>query len=560
MTNPFDRFDEPQNPFDKFGPPKARGPIRQHIGDANLREAVMGTPSSPRVMTAIPQGANSYLADLVNAPLDYSGRIAQWMGLVPKGTPLPSEQIQDLGRSARARMGIDYTPNITPETKEEQTAYDIGRTGAAVATTVLPAAGVASMMGPAPSVAKGVAQTLTTAPGVQLSSGVVGDVVRNETGNPWLGMLASFGVPLGANVINRIGHAAPPANDAEAARRDLLAAAKKAGILPTAGTITNNYPLRMGESVLSKALPFGDTVGTINKNNQTALTKAFLDKIPQVRGENINAMPKATAERIGERIGRQFQNLADDTFVRWDSKVARDLAKAEEGLNQQLRSQIPDAIQKKLTELRSPPPNLPMEKGAELGMTGEMYKNIRSKLSAMLPGLPGNDKQTVGAMIDALDGAVQRSLPKDMVQDWQNARTGWRRFSMLRGAIESRHGHDTNIGIIPPGGVAARAGSDKEMSRLAEIGTSFVGDKMPDSGTGLRNFIMQLPALAGAGAGGAINLPATAGVMGSGYLANVAINNPYMRRFLIDRLANPTETAVPLGTMGAMAGQQLLAR
>jgi hypothetical protein len=47
-----------------------------------------------------------------------------------------------------------------------------------------------------------------------------------------------------------------------------------------------------------------------------------------------------------------------------------------------------------------------------LGVTidGRTYQNIRSKLSGMLPGASGTDKQAIGEMIGALDGMAERSL------------------------------------------------------------------------------------------------------------------------------------------------------
>jgi hypothetical protein len=108
----------------------------------------------------------------------------------------------------------------------------------------------------------------------------------------------------------------------------------------------------------------------------------------------------------------------------------------------------------------------------------------------------------------------------------------------------------------PPGSLDARAGNDKDMARLAQVGVKFVGDKTPDSSTPARLSFQNAMGL-GAGAGGMYAFPTTtAALVGTGYVTNALLNNPYMRAALINRLQRPREGMMSLPLAGVLAAQQ----
>lgn len=528
-------------PWDDYAPTK-RSPAQTIIERGRLK--------GPVEIGQLPQGINEALYQTAMAPFNLWDSGARALGLISKDAPSLSDRI----RGGSPPLG--YTPQRAPESDVGRVFNDVGQAAGTVAGLAVP---VSAALGPtatgvrmaAPSVGRGVAETVAAQPGMQIAANAVGNVTSDFTGNPLLGLGASLALPFAANAAMRVPHAAPANTGAEAERRALLADAKNVGVVPSFGDIMNSYPARMAESVISK-LPFmGNAQARIVENNKTAFNKAAVDKIPQVKGEGIDAYTVGNRDMIGDRIGKVFNALEDATTVNIDQTVGADIAKAAADFSKNLRANMSPRVSAQLDELA----------GAAAAKTnpqidGTTYKNIRSDLSAMLTSTTGTDRNAVGAMINALDGAVERSLPKDMVKDWQDARLSWRRHSMLKDATDSRHNSQTDVGHIPPGALAARAGGDREMERLAQVGTSFVGDKMPNSGTPDRLLYQNALGLL-AGGGSATQFPlTTAALVGSGYLTNAALNNPYTRAALINRLQNSRDSVASRGLVALLAGQQ----
>jgi hypothetical protein len=530
----------------KMAPEAAPDPLKMAPNAKAMIER--GRLKGPVEIGQLPQGINEALYQTVSMPGDALAWTLKQVGLRDGNAPPLSETL----RGSLAPPDATYTPNKVPETIEGRAFNDVGQAIGAVASTAVPAAAAIGMTAnAAPSLGRGIAQTLAAQPGMQVAANSAGNLTTDFTGNPLLGLGASLFVPFAANSLMRVPYSAPAKTGAEAERRALLGAAKNEGILPSFGTIMDSHPAKMLESVISK-LPFmGGTQARINEGNKTALDKAFINKIPQVRGEGIDAYTVGNRDMIGGRIGKTFNALENNTTVNIDPQVGSDISKAMADFSKNLRSNMSPRVTAQLDELAG----AAAAKHAPQ-IDGTTYKNIRSDLSAMLTSSTGTDRQAVGAMINALDGAVERSIPKDMVKDWQDARLSWRRHTMLKDATDARHNAQTDVGHIPPGAVAARAGNDKEMERLAQIGTSFVGDKMPDSGTSLR-LLFQNGLGLGAGAGAATQFPlTTAALAGGGYATNLLLNNPYTRKALIDRLNNSREGVLNKGLVATLAAQQ----
>lgn len=500
-----------------------------------------------RMVGQFGQNVNDALYSTAMAPLDASAWISRKLGIVPSNTPAPSDVV---AQNPSPVMDLRFNP----ETTGERIAGDVGNAVGTVAGMAIPAAGVAGAT--ARPVLKGVAQTLASQPGMQLAATTAGNVAGDLTGNPYLGLAASLATPMAGNAAMRIPFSAPALTGAETERRALLAGAQKEGIPVSFGNIVDSGPAKMFESVLSK-LPFmGGQQAKLIEEGKTAFNKAALDKVPAAAGQGLDAATPGTVDMLKSRIGKQFDALEGNTTVNIDNQVGTDIAKAKADFSKQLESQMPASITGKLDELATAAAanNQPGVTGVSID--GETYKNIRSKLSAMLSSTVGTDRQAVGSMINALDGAVERSLPKDMVQDWKDARQSWRRISMIGDSVEARHNGQTAVGNIPPGALDARTGNDREMARLAQIGTRFVGDKTPDSGTATRMLFHNMMGL-GAGAGGAMTFPmTTAALAAGGYGTNLLLNNPYTRAALIARLQNSRQGVVNRGLVATLAGEQ----
>lgn len=564
MANPFDQFDGPQeNPFDKYGvvPERSR----------------RGRGARADVLAA--QNVNSGLYTGVMGIPDLIGMGVKAIGLSPKDTPLPSQYIQQWGQKARDALGITYNPNLTPETTQERAIADVGNAAGQAASMIIPGAVLAKtgaapatvglnvaaptlantgkVVAPAvlPSYGQTVGQAMASNPYMQFIAGSAGNLTTDFTGNPYLGMLASFGVPLSVAGAQRAVSAAPaPKMSAEAERRAILKTAQEEGIPVSFGNMIGSKGAQFFESVLSK-LPFvGGRQAQLVEDAKTAFDRAAINKIPEVAGEGIPAYTPGNRDMVGKRIGAKFDALENGATINIDSQVGADLAKARADFSKNLEANMSPRVLAQLNELSLA--SAAGFAGQKPQISGEVYKNIRSDLSKMLTSVTGTDHDAVVGMINALDGAVERSLPKDMVKDWQDVRQSWQRHMMLKGATDARHNASTDVGHIPPGSLAARVGNDKQMERLAQVGTSFVGDKTPDSGTAMRQLV--LSGLIGGGAhfGAGFNPYLAAATAGGGYAVDAALNNPVARAMLMYRYNHPTESVVKKGLVATLAAQQ----
>lgn len=514
-----------------------------------------------RFVTSIPQGINQGLYKGVMALPDLGGALMQRLGLA--SGPLPSEAVQQAGQQARDNAGVTYTPNIVPENNAERIGLNVGDAIGQTASTVIPGSVVAKSA--APTVAglriapqtfgQTVGETLAASPGLQAGATAAGNLTTEYTGNPWLGMGASLAVPSVVGMGQRMLHAAPvPAMSAEAERRAILKTAQDEGIPVSFGNMTGSRGAQFFESVLSK-LPFvGSRQAGLVEDAKSAFDRAAINKIPEVKGEGIGAYTPGARDMIGKRIGSKFDALENSTVVNIDPQVGTDLAKARADFSKNLEANMSPKVMAQLDELSTAP--AAAVAGQSPQISGEVYKNIRSDLSKMLTSASGTDRDAVSGMIAALDGAVERSLPRDMVKDWQDARQSWSRHMMLKGATDARHNASTDMGHIPPGSLAARVGNDKEMERLAQVGTSFVGDKTPDSGTAMRQLI--LSGLIGGGAhfGAGVNPMLATLMAGSGVGLDAALNNPATRALLMHRYNNPQQSVVSRGLVATLAAKE----
>lgn len=518
--------------------------------------------SASRMAGQFAQRANDAIASGVGAPVDAISWILRQGGVDTGPAPV--------GGSKSISKGLDWLASVPgmiglttpgapvrfdPETQGERIAGGLGDAVGNVASMVMPAS-IIGNTAKAGTVTKGVADAIAAKPALQAAFLGAGNTVGEVTGDPLLGTATTFALPFLMHGAQRAVSAAPAMTGAEAERRKLIIGAAKEGIPLSAGKITDSTGMQMVESVLGK-LPFvGNRQAALDQAGRTAFNKAAINKIPAVAGEGIDAATPGAIDTIKARVGQIFNRLQASTTVKIDPQFGDDIARAQADFSQQLRSQMPASIATKLDELASAARTATEPGVTGVSIDGTTYKNIRSKLSAMLSGASGTDKQAVGAMIDALDGAVQRSLPKDMVKDWQNARTSWRRVSMIDDAISARHNGQTAVGNIPPGSLEARAGSDSDMARLGQIGTKYVGDKMPDSGTAMRQMILNglgLTAGGGAVATGLASPPLAAALTGGGLTLDLILNNPATRKLLTSRLANPSQSIIDKGLVGTLA-------
>lgn len=485
-----------------------------------------------------------------------------------------------------------------PQGPAEKTAAYIGGAAGDVASTALPfgfGLKVASKAAPlavrggvtvadsAPTVGRGIAESLAAKPGVQTALSAAGNVAAPEIQGsdlpeftkPYAQMAVPFALGGLAHAGQRAVSAAPAATTQEAERRALLDYGQSIGGKNTAGKIMDSKRMQTLESVNSQLpLPYvGGSVARTEAANRNAFQTEALRKAGDTSGAT--AAPPSVTQEVRAKVGDKFGFLTRDLDMKVGPEFGEDLAKARGDISKQLESQMPPSVISKLDELEgaarahgtvavdskgnaSTPP--------EVSISGETYQNIRSKLSGMLNGAHGTDKQAIGKMIDALDNVAERNMPKENFQDLKDARQQWRNLLALEKAVGSANNPETAAGNIPTAAYMRASRGNPDIEKLGRYGATFVGDKIPNSHTAPRTSFGHLGGglggLALAGWQGMEHAPiatmSAAAASTAPFVFQAAMNNPATRAAMLARLRNPSNSLIGGPAFGALAGQQLL--
>jgi len=475
------------------------------------------------------QAAQGFLergAELVTAPADlvWAGVEALTGWKPPGGTA--AEKLKgaiqsgtQAANNAVAPFLPDMGPNV-PETQGERNARAAGG-GAADALGIVVPGGVLARGARAGSVLQGVGRAAAAQPGAQVIAGATGGAVTEATDNPWLGLGAALVAP---GAVGKVaGRVASPVRSSLTPEQARLAAdARTMGIPLTAGQATGSRPLRSLESLFG-TLPM--TAGAQQKV-QRAQQGAFNREALKFIGETGTEATDDVLNSARQRIGADFENLAAQTTVVPDQQFGADLMDTVAEYSRRLDVQRKPVFENFVSDI-----NDVMSQG---GMPGEIYQKARSQLSQMAKAAAGTDPyfaQALRALRDTLDDAAERSVPAHLKDDWKKARAQWGNLRTLEksrsNTTAAAAGGDipaTQLAIAErqrnPRGYAM---GDGPMNRLSKVGTTFVRDPIPNSGTPERLFWQNLMTnplgalgVAGTGAGLATDPVAT---MGYGALA-----------------------------------------
>jgi len=374
-------------------------------------------------------------------------------------------------------------------------------------------------------------------------------------------------LPILAHGAQRTVSAAPAASTQDAEHRALLEFGRQNNLGPlTAGKILDSPKLQTLESAATKTpVPFlGRDVADTEIANRNSFQRAALEKAGTY-GATAATPDVLTATK--DRIGRSFNNLENSTTVSIDPKFDADIANAKADFSKQLADQMPASVTKKLDELAQAATVRNQPGVQNVTLDGTTYKNIRSELSAQLATASGTDKQAIGGMIDALDGAMERSLPADQVKDWQIARQQWRNYLALDKSVGANNAN-TAVGNMSTAAFGRAADGNPDLERLAQYANRFVGDKMPNtSGTASHSTATSLLTHGGGAYAAFEGLrhlglnPLHAGLaLGSVALPAIVergLNNPATRAALLARYRMATPSFITPSLMGATAADLL---
>jgi hypothetical protein len=457
-------------------------------------KAVLGQSAAPersagvRAARMADQGAQGFIdqaADIVTAPADLI-----WKGAGALGLPTPGVSAGDTlkgyihaGTQAANELVAPYLPDMgrnVPETQGERNAHAAGAGAADALSVMLPGAAVARGARAGTALQRaGVA--LTEAPVAQMASGAVGGGVTEDTGNPLYGLAASLATPGIARAVG--GRAMSPVRSQLNPEQQRLAAeAQRLDIPLTAAQRTGSRPLQSLESVFSTLPMTAGAQQRIKGAQQSAFNREALKHIGETGTEATDDVLDAARQRIGGKI----ESLARQTTVVPDQEFTNDLMDTVSEYSRRLDAQRKPVFENFVSDI-----NDAMMQG---GMPGDIYQKARSQLSQMANAAGASDPyfaQALRALRDTLDNAADRAMPANLRDAWRDARREW---GHLRTIEKSRSNTTTAAagGDIPPTAFAnavkqankrAYAFGAGGMNKLSKIGTTFVRDPIPNSGT-----------------------------------------------------------------------------
>lgn len=517
------------------------------------------------------QGAQGFLergAEIAMAPVDMIWNGVEW-GTGYKPPASAADTLKGYIRTA-TQAGNDalapYLPDMgrnAPETEGERIARATGAGAVDALSFVVPGA-AAARLAPAGGVVQRVGQAIAQQPVTQMAAGAVGGGVTEATDNPLYGMAAAVASPaLTGKVAGRL--ISPVRSRLNPEQERLAAEAQRLGIPLTAAQRTGSRPLQSLESAFSTLPMTAGAQQAIKARQQSAFNREALRHIGVTGDEATDDVLDAARQRIGGTI----ETLARQTTVIPDQQFNTDLLDTVAEYSRRLDVQRRPVFENFVSDI-----NDVMAQG---GMPGEIYQRARSQLSQMANAAGGSDPyfaQALRSLRDTLDDAADRSMPANLKTAWRDAR---REYGHLRTLEKSRSNTTTAAagGDIPPTAFANAVKSQNkrayafgagDMNKLSKIGTTFVRDPIPNSGTPERLYWQNLltnpyNVVGATGAGMVVDPVAGTLAVGGGLLGPRIAQGIYNSRPVQAYLSNQRGAAYSpqytTGLLGSIIGNQL---
>lgn len=305
--------------------------------------------------------------------------------------------------------------------------------------------------------------------------------------------------------------------------RQLAQRASDLGIRLTPAQVSNSAPLKSLRSTLGR-LPFSGAQKVGQQQDEQfnrALSRTF--------GEDAPAVNQAVYARGKERIGGDFNALTQRNAMAVDDTVLGELVAIQQEAGQFGADDTARAVNSAIERALSQTDN-----GV---LSGRVYQSLDSELGRITKG-GGEKAHYVGRVRETLRNAMDRSISPADQEAWQQARQQYRNLKTIRDLVAK----ETTDGISPgllmgrlnannAGKEAMASGRGGELADLARIGSRFLRDPIPNSGTAER--LGWLGALGGGGAMLGVE-PATLGLgLGGGRLARMILDDPRLARYLL---------------------------
>jgi hypothetical protein len=444
-----------------------------------------------------------------------------------------------------------------------------GAEGVGGALAGLGVGGALSAARAAPVVGRALGATgdfLSAAPGMQVASGTAAGATSEATDNPWLGLAAGAGLPIGTRMASMLLNPVTTRLTPELMRlRDY---AEQSGIRLTPGEATGSRPLQVVESTLEQLPGSSGPQGALKQQQAEQFNRASMahsntpGDYPTM--DVLNTRRAEIGGQIGSIAERNSLNLGAEVPAAGQANAAtRPLLDELQDINRQARlnstSQVAGPVDRYTREL--------MQHVQQDGtIPGTFYRAFDTQLGTAIKDAATAD---VAGGLTRLRNAVRNGFdasvgPQDAAA-WQQARREYANLMTTRDAM-SGAGQQLAAGNLPP--TALRGALDRSMGRgsygtgagdqndLARLGqSSLMRPPVGDSGTGIRSEAISaltgnsLLARGALGAASAVGIPRA---------VQAVINSDAGRHWLINGLAPGLRGQPSVPAIGSIMAQRLL--
>lgn len=384
------------------------------------------------------------------------------------------------------------------------------------------------------------------------ATGALGQGVTDATGDPLLGLAATAAIPAGVRAGGGATNALVGTVDPHTAQ--LAATARNGfGIPIGAGEISSNPTVRFANSVVNK-LP-----GSGGVAHHDEMQTSFNRSVANTFGEDAERITPQVMAQARDRIGNVFEGVAQRTpVIHADPQLASDLRQTIHNAQATMTAGEVEPLIRQVQNIASlVDPNTNT-------LTGEIYQNLTRRgtpLDRAMQSANPNIRAGARDIREALDGAMERSAPPDVVDDLRQARGQWRNLRTVEPLVAKAPTGNISPALLQgrvntsfKGTHGAAYGGGGDLKTLSDIGQRFMKEP-PSSGTAERGMLMHL--LGGAGTAGVglltNQVPLSAALMGLGATGGSALlgrgvgtalrSNALTNRLINRSLGNPTQTA-----------------
>lgn len=261
--------------------------------------------------------------------------------------------------------------------------------------------------------------------------------------------------------------------------------------IPIRGSQISESPfVKYMDSVLGK-LP---GTGYVAKNEQQA--EAFARAVSKTFGEDTPAITPDIMQQAKTRIGNVFDRVAANSTVKIDNKLLTDLGQIE---SEATTNEV-GAIGKNIKSI--------LDRAQNGEITGDSYQAITRRgapLSRAMKASDPNVRFYAGQVRDALDDALERHTPQNLLSDLKAARAQYKNLKTIEDLAEKAgvEGQISAPGLLQ----AVRRSYDNfayngggDIGKLARIGQEFIKEP-PSSGTAERHGVLKALSMLSGGAG-----------------------------------------------------------